>query len=373
MPRVDHLRFGGQLFIITKLRQGVPEHESAPSQGKHEGNAYDCHAFVVDPAQSLRHCESVRLKENSDSADLGDTAFHHYLPVPEELFKADVYLTCGGRMVIPPGSPYPPVPYPALYQFNWGGGRVLPEFSLILITAGSGMFESKETGLIKVDAGMGFFLFPGIWHRYRPSPLAGWTEKWMNFNGAFPHQLLAQGALSPKRPVFCHPAPQVLSDGMDRLLDRIHRDQFSNTRQISFHTTSVLTLALSDLESDRPQETAKAHLAKYDPTVMAALDYIWTRSHSVLSVKDVAGAIGVTRRTLERRISAALGHSVLDEIIHCRFSRAERLLSETELPIKAIVTLAGFGSAENLRLIFQERTQLSPSEYRQRHRSGRGK
>ena len=64
-------------------------------------------------------------------------------------------------------------------------------------------------------------------------------------------------------------------------------------------------------------------------------------------------------------MSAVMGRSVLDEIIRCRFSRAERLLRETQLPIKTVVALAGFGSAENLRHVFLSRTKLSPSEYRQ--------
>jgi transcriptional regulator GlxA family with amidase domain len=61
---------------------------------------------------------------------------------------------------------------------------------------------------------------------------------------------------------------------------------------------------------------------------------------------------------------AGRGHSVLDEIIQCRFSRAERLLRETSLPIKTIVNLAGFGSPENMRQVFLARVKYSPLDYR---------
>ena len=64
------------------------------------------------------------------------------------------------------------------------------------------------------------------------------------------------------------------------------------------------------------------------------------------------------------------GRSVLDEIIRCRFSRAERLLRETDLPLKTIVNLAGFGSFENLRQAFIARTGLAPAAYRTRLCSG---
>jgi transcriptional regulator GlxA family with amidase domain len=102
--------------------------------------------------------------------------------------------------------------------------------------------------------------------------------------------------------------------------------------------------------------------------VEAALDYIWTRSHNVLSVMEVAAALGVTRRTLERHM-AAVGRNVLGEIALCRFSRAERLLRETDLPIKAVVNLAGFGSMENLRQACVARLKASPGAYRKHHRA----
>jgi transcriptional regulator GlxA family with amidase domain len=106
--------------------------------------------------------------------------------------------------------------------------------------------------------------------------------------------------------------------------------------------------------------------------VSAALDYIWTRSHQVLAVSTVATAVGTTRRTLERRMKAVLGRSVLDEIITSRFGRAERLLRETDLPIKTVVDLAGFGSAENMRQVFLAKTGCSPADFRKNAPPGRG-
>jgi transcriptional regulator GlxA family with amidase domain len=46
-------------------------------------------------------------------------------------------------------------------------------------------------------------------------------------------------------------------------------------------------------------------------------------------------------------------------------------LRETELPIKTVVSLAGFGSAENMRRIFLSETRCSPADYRRLHASPR--
>jgi len=282
--------------------------------------------------------------------------------------RSELYLIGAGRQTILPGELYPPVPHstPVLYHFNWRDGRILPEFSIILIARGSGTFESRETGLIKIDEGTGMFLFPGVWHRYCPNPSTGWSEKWIQFSGTFPHRLVEQSIINPKSPVFRPFAPRILNDTMDSLLARVHCDPSSNTPELSFHAMSVLTLALSDPLPGRAREDTVAR----DPIVEAALDHIWSCGDPVLSVEAVVKATGVVRRRLERRMRAARGHSVLDEIIHCRFSRAARLLRETELPIKTVVALAGFGSAENLRHVFLCRTKLSPSEYRRQARRG---
>jgi transcriptional regulator GlxA family with amidase domain len=108
---------------------------------------------------------------------------------------------------------------------------------------------------------------------------------------------------------------------------------------------------------------AVAPLAK-DEFVTAAENYIWTHSQLAISVRDVAEHLKVSRRTLERRFGAALGRTVLEEVTRCRFNRAERLLRETDLPVKTVVYMAGFGRAENMRQAFTKQLQLSPRAYR---------
>ena len=111
-----------------------------------------------------------------------------------------------------------------------------------------------------------------------------------------------------------------------------------------------------------------------DPIVQRAMEMIWTHSHCPMSVSDIARQLPVTRRTLDRRFMEATGHSVLEEINTCRLSRAKRLLSETELPVKTVAHLAGFNSTERMRVLFVEREGTSPTAYRKRAaetRSGR--
>lgn len=208
-----------------------------------------------------------------------------------------------------------------------------------MVTQGQGKFESKETGKISVAARQAMLLFPNIWHRDRPDHDAGWTEKWMQFDGMIVTQLVKQKIFFPSHPIVNPPDFRAAEDLLNRLLDMIHHAPTANTM-----TT--------------------------DAIVVAALDYIWIQGRNVLGVPEVAGAIGVARRTLERHLLTTLGHGVLKEIINCRFSRAGQLLRSTRLPLKIIVHVSDFGSLENMRQVFIARTAMFPQTYRRFHASG---
>lgn len=288
-------------------------------------------------------------------------SFHHYLPLGEELFHDGFYVTGVGQTHVPPGSPYPPRPHPSFYQFTWREGRVFPEFALVLITGGQGQFESRETGLRPVRRGDAFLLFPGVWHRHRPAAKTGWTEKWVQFNGGFFHKLWERGLLSPARAVHTCRRFGEVEAALDALLLQIERRPGRNALHYALQVSRILALLLDPPEEERAPEPGPA---AGDPLVAAAENYIWTHSQRDLSVRDVAARLGVSRRTLERRLKEALGRTVLEEIARCRFNRAARLLRETRLPVKAVVHLAGFGRAEAMRQAFLKRTGRSPRAYR---------
>lgn len=290
--------------------------------------------------------------------------FLHYLPIPDAIFHSGLYVTSAGQRQIRAGEAYPPAVHPPLYQFKWAQGRILPEFALILITAGKGRFESRPTGPVPVSKGMAILLFPGVWHRYHPEPSTGWTEKWVQFNGELAHLFWAQKVLLPETAVL-HPSKFGLAEAaMDHLLAEVHANTASNSLLCSLRAMSALSLAVDALANDTAPAEAQLSRKPQDPAVAAALEVIWTCSHQFLSVQNVADQLHVNRRTLERRVRAALGHSLLDEIVRCRFNRAERLLRETELPIKTVASLAGFGTSENMRQIFLKRAKISPAGYR---------
>lgn len=295
-----------------------------------------------------------------------EDSFFHYLPVSEETMSAGICVTGAGRAVIRPGEKYPPSGHPQLYQFDWSRGRTLPEFELILITDGAGEFESEATGRVQVDGVALFIVFPGAWHRFRPSPAVGWTERWFSFNGELLDRLFNVGRVAPRITVTLPHDPERLAEEFDEMLDRIHERLAEHPALLSAQALRIISDAVAQQIEDAMDSGKVPATRVEDPVVRRAVEIIWSHGPDSISVSDIARQLPVTRRTLDRRFVEVTGHSVLEEINACRLSRAKRLLTETELPVKTVAHLAGFNSTERMRVLFIEREGTSPTSYRKR-------
>ena len=107
-----------------------------------------------------------------------------------------------------------------------------------------------------------------------------------------------------------------------------------------------------------------------DPKVAAALRFIRLHATEGINVKDVLKAVPISRTLLERKCRALLGRSLHDQIVQERIERARQLLGESELSIRVVAELTGFGAASYLSVVFRRETGESPLAYRRRHHVG---
>lgn len=150
---------------------------------------------------------------------------------------------------------------------------------------------------------------------------------------------------------------------------RRHFDEHSSDHLTERHTWQASTRCAESArcaESMQLEESESARAFNVDDDIVQqALQIIWSPTRQAIGVYDIARKLPVTRRTLDRRFSAAMGRSVLEEINNCRLTRAKRLLSETDLPVKTVSYLAGFPSRERMRLLFLAELGMTPSDYRE--------
>jgi transcriptional regulator GlxA family with amidase domain len=92
----------------------------------------------------------------------------------------------------------------------------------------------------------------------------------------------------------------------------------------------------------------------------------WMREHLAepLTVADLAERALMSPRTFARRFKDSTGATPHRWLLDQRLQYAEQLLEESDLPVDAVATRAGFGSADTLRHHFAVRRRVSPHAYR---------
>jgi len=87
-------------------------------------------------------------------------------------------------------------------------------------------------------------------------------------------------------------------------------------------------------------------------------------------VSDVAQQLGMSERTLQRRITEE-GTNFRDLLIEARKDLGRRLLSDAAVPVDEVAYLLGYQDATSFYRAFREWEGLSPSRWREQHFSGR--
>ncbi|NRU22139.1 YesN/AraC family two-component response regulator [Clostridium beijerinckii] len=94
------------------------------------------------------------------------------------------------------------------------------------------------------------------------------------------------------------------------------------------------------------------------------LRYIEIHYHEKISLDSIAKDLGFSKFYLSRIFSNKIGYQFNDYINRLRINKAQKLLSETDLPVTVIALECGFESQRNFNRIFKELTTLTPTKFR---------
>jgi AraC-like DNA-binding protein len=104
--------------------------------------------------------------------------------------------------------------------------------------------------------------------------------------------------------------------------------------------------------------------------LLASLRALFSEAQARLDIAGAAKALGLSQRTLQRRLGA-LNTSFVAEVQHARMALAKDRLTASEAPLTAIAIDAGFSSLQHFSTAFRKATGASPSAWRERARRGR--
>jgi transcriptional regulator GlxA family with amidase domain len=115
----------------------------------------------------------------------------------------------------------------------------------------------------------------------------------------------------------------------------------------------VARLLVIDERASQSAYLVLDHLDHNDRLVLAFEQQARARLAEALDVRELAAAIGISERTLERRTQAALGMSPLALLQRLRAERAVHLLRTTGQSVEQIAPQVGYANASTLRSLLR--------------------
>ncbi len=110
--------------------------------------------------------------------------------------------------------------------------------------------------------------------------------------------------------------------------------------------------------------TQKAH---QDSAVLKAQSLMEDRPQARLSVPGLCSAVGLSRRSFERRFKLATGNTPLEYLQRVRVEAAKKRLERTAEGIEQIAEAVGYEDLPTFRRLFCRLTGMTPFRYRRRY------
>ena len=156
--------------------------------------------------------------------------------------------------------------------------------------------------------------------------------------------------------------------------------------RIDFERSGYLSAqALAGLIKQRPQPTrihfgdvcirhrgSTHHFSRCVTKIPAAIALIREHAKTGLTVADVVGLLGCSRRKAELDFKTATGKSILEEIQNVRLEHACTLLTQGIQSISSIVDFCGYKTPQAMRKAFRLYTGMSMFEWRKRLAARKG-
>ncbi|MCR5679091.1 MAG: AraC family transcriptional regulator [Prevotella sp.] len=269
-------------------------------------------------------------------------------------------VTTIGYEEIAPGDPYPTRGHADGYYFDLQKGRTLPEYQLLYIIEGEGIFHSRNVASTPLKEGDFFLLFPGEWHSYHPSPKRGWKKYWIGFKGDNMDARVRAGFLSPTKPVY--------HVGYSDSIVRLYKDAYHAALEEEAFTQQLLAGIVNHLiglmySLERNIELKNRNQEQVEMIYRARLR-IREELESPLTIQQVAEDIGVSYSNFRKLFKEFTGLSPATYQQDLRLQRAKELLTTTDMSIKEIAYRLNFDSPDYFSSKFKAKTGRKPSELR---------
>lgn len=288
----------------------------------------------------------------------------NYLLVNQRDRQWGLYVTAAGIQFVPPGFRFRSKGHSPKHDYLWRHGRILQEYAIVYVTRGRGEFESIPTGKAPINAGSVVFLFPNVWHRYRPVKEVGWDSYWVTYQGEYADRLREQRFFTPEEPIFETGMDELILRPFTTLLDRIRSQPLGLQQLIAGDTMAIIAGTRSAARHQRME----SHIHE---AICRAKGIIESRETPPI-VDKLAEDLGFSRSHFYQMFKECTGVSPYQYHLQLRMGRARELLRGSALLIKQIAAMLNFHDVYQFSKIFKKKIGVSPSQYRRESKcSGR--
>lgn len=259
--------------------------------------------------------------------------------------ESDLYLNAFGHSVTEP-----------LHK----AGPCVKSFYLIhFILEGEGTFMVNNL-TYRLKKGQGFLIEPDYQVTYISDEASPWSYVWIGFSGREAGEMLHSIGLSQENPIFaCEHGDKLKKYVFDMLAHN-----YSN-RADTYRLTGMLYLFLSVIA--KSQQT-KMETPSGNTYVNHAIAYIQNHYSISVSVEEISDYVGINRSYLSSLFKEYTGMSPVKYLQNFRITRAQHMLTVTDISVESIALSCGYQSPEAFHKIFRQLTGMSPKAFRREKR-----
>jgi AraC family transcriptional activator of pobA len=230
----------------------------------------------------------------------------------------------------------------------------VPAAGLVYVAAPGEVLDPGQ--LEKLEAGVAVFFDPTALGEDGQSPWPAWRGHPLLFPFLHGH---SGGVLRLEVPAARQPMWNNLIQSIETELD---------ARQDGHRQAALAHLTLLLIELARLARDVVANLRRSGEPLLADVFAVIDRRHAeALSLRDVAGEVGLTPGHLTTVVRRRTGRTVQEWIIQRRMAEARTLLEDSDLPVAEVARRVGVSDPGYFSRQFTRRHGISPRKWRARH------
>lgn len=284
--------------------------------------------------------------------------YFKYLNVGKTEEECGIYVTTVGYSRVTANEMYPKGKHPESHQLIWNKGRVLNDYYIVFISKGKGVFCSSHIEQTTIEEGTCFFLYPGVWHRYRPDVQSGWEEYWVGFNGQYISQLMNSKLFDARNPCIEIGMNKELLVLFQKMADAIKGAFVGYTQQLAGITLQLLGAVYTNAQRLQDEQSpVERAISKAKFLLQDSLD-------KPLDLPFIAQQLPMSYSAFRKNFKMLTGQSPHQYVLNLRIERASELLASTLLSIEQISDQTGFDCIQYFSTLFKKKVGVSPNTYR---------